>query len=217
MNYRSCSRFLLVALAVLALASSGASRAARRSQAAAGSLNRQGAAGRKRHLSLVPGLGHQADDHLHDPARGAAAQDQPEYADHHDARRGGAGTEQDGAAGRHQAHHRQRPEDAAGQIGERRRGRHRRGSRRLDPEIRRPDERQCGASRHDPEPFRQSERTAGGTSCHLGARSRHSGPRAVPRIPAIRLLLAHPLHPLRQPHHPQLQSACSTAIPAPTA
>ena len=69
------------------------------------------------------------------------------------------------------------------------------------------DERDRAPARHGAVELRQSERPAGRRADHLGARSRHPGARADPRVPRIRLLLAHPGDQVRQAGDAQLQLA----------
>ena len=161
------------------LALAGAAPARSRSATTDRSLHRQSAARGKRHLSVVPGLGHQINDRLHDAARDQGRPHLAQYIADGIAQRGGAAADQDGLQA-------SAPlltldnalkmlmvksaNDMAVDDCRRR--------RRLDRGFCRPDERQCAPARHDAEQFRQPERPAGGKPRHLGARSRHPGARA---------------------------------------
>ena len=139
---------------------------------------RQGAARRERHPSVVSGLDHQDHDRLCDAARRQGRPDHARQAAHGLAQRGRAAAGQDGLPAGHHGDGRQRPQDADGEVGERHGGRARRRRRRLDRELRRPDEPSRAAARHDAVELRQSERPAGRRPGHLGARHGDPGARA---------------------------------------
>src|SRR3954452_14763924 len=80
---------------------------------------RQGAAGRKRHRALVPGVALQADDGLCHAEGGQGRTHLARYAADGLACRGLAITLQDGFQARHPGHGRQRPQDDAGEVGQR--------------------------------------------------------------------------------------------------
>jgi len=80
---------------------------------------RQGDPGRERHLSVVSGVRHQADDDLCDAEGVARPPDQSRNSVYGIAQRGGAAAVEDGLQGRHPGHGRQCPQDAAGAFGER--------------------------------------------------------------------------------------------------
>ena len=66
------------------------------------------------------------------------------------------------------------------------------------------DDRHRAQARHVGIEFRQSERAAGRRPDHLGARSRHSRPRADPRISRLQFLLARSGDQIRASHRAQL-------------
>ena len=77
--------------------------------------------------------------------------------------------------------------------------------------------RNAQAARHDADQLRQPERAAGRRADHLGARPRHPGAGADPRVSRIRCLLASARHPHGQAGGAQLQHAARPLCRAPTA
>ncbi len=117
----------------------------RRSAAVGRGRQRQGAARRERHLSLVSGLDHQDHDRLRDAARGQGGPAHPRQADRRSRPTRWRRSRSRWDSRRHHGHRRQCAQDADGEVGERHGGRARRRRRRLDRELRRPDEPECAA------------------------------------------------------------------------